>query len=138
MIAKVYTITRSPQNETPEQPALVRAGFEPKQMVKPSIFNQNKNNKLVSYESTGTNINQQHERGHWIMNFWPRCQRFTYPTLTDEPKEELEVSAKHPLEFLSISDVDGEDPISKEGSERVGISWSSKFQCLETYDCICI
>jgi len=37
------------------------------------------------------------------------CQRFTYPTLTDEPKEELEVSEKHPLEFLSISDVDGED-----------------------------
>lgn len=29
MIAKVYTITRSSQNETPEQPALVRAGFEP-------------------------------------------------------------------------------------------------------------
>jgi hypothetical protein len=29
--------------------------------------------------------------------------------LTDDPKEELEVSAKHPLQFFSISDVDGED-----------------------------
>ena len=38
-----------------------------------------------------------------------RCQQFDYPTLTDDPKEELEVSAKHPLQFFSISDVDGED-----------------------------
>lgn len=37
------------------------------------------------------------------------CQQFDYPTLTDDPKEELEVSAKHPLQFFSISDVDGED-----------------------------
>eukprot|EP00435_Cladocopium_sp_Y103_P053889 s945_g17.t1 len=37
------------------------------------------------------------------------CQQFEYPTLTDDPKEELEVSAKHPLQFFSISDVDGED-----------------------------
>ena len=56
---------------------------------------------------------------HPITNVAPssRCQQFDYPTLTDDPKEELEVSAKHPLQFFSISDVDGEDvPAATAGS----------------------
>ncbi|CAK9019661.1 unnamed protein product [Durusdinium trenchii] len=38
-----------------------------------------------------------------------QCMQFGYPTLTDNPKDQLLAAAKTPLRFFSISEIDGED-----------------------------